>query len=113
MTSVYHELLPESYLLILAPGQAGKTEAALANSLHCAQRSGRPAVWVDCSLLSTLSDEAAGLLWAAHYELQRRHSQLVLVHVPERVRQNLLDWALGPAPCIVPTLLDAAQQLHA
>ncbi|MDB5236062.1 MAG: hypothetical protein JWR44_3055 [Hymenobacter sp.] len=110
MTVVYHEILPESYLLILAPGQTGEREAALAHWLHCAQRSGKPAVWVDCGMLSSLSEEAVGLLWASHFQLRQNHGQLVLVHVPDRVKQALLKRELGPAPCMVPTLLDAAHQ---
>ncbi|MBF9221133.1 STAS domain-containing protein [Hymenobacter ruricola] len=110
MTVVYHELLPDSYLLILAPSRADEPEAALAHSLHCAQRSGKPAVWVDCGMLHSLSDEAAGLLWGAHHQLEEKHAQLVLVHVPERVKKDLLQRELGPAPCMVPTLLDAARQ---
>ncbi|MBF9141156.1 STAS domain-containing protein [Hymenobacter properus] len=111
MTVVYHELLPESYLLILAPSHAEEPEAALAHSLHCAQRSGKAAVWVDCGMLHSLSDEAVRLLWVAHHQLEEKHAKLVLVHVPERVRRDLLKRELGPAPCIVPTLLDAARQM--
>ena len=110
MTVIYHEMLPESYLLILAPGRVGEREIALAHWLHHAQRSGRLAVWVDCSMLQSLSDEAAQLLWASHFKLQKRHAQLVLVHVPVRVTQVLLSRELGSAPCMVPTLLDAARQ---
>jgi anti-anti-sigma regulatory factor len=110
MTVVYHELLPESYLLILAPGRTEEPEAALAHSLHCAQRSGKAAVWIDCGMLHSLSDEAARLLWGAHHQLEAKHAKLVLVHVPDRVRRDLLKRELGPAPCIVPTLLDAARQ---
>jgi anti-anti-sigma regulatory factor len=111
MTVVYHELLPNSYLLILAPGRTDEPEVALAHWLKCAQRSGKPAVWVDCGMLSSLSDEAARLLWASHHQLEEQHMQLVLVHVPERVKAELLNQELGPAPCIVPTLLDAARQM--
>lgn len=110
MTVVYHELLPESYLLILAPGREGEPETGLAHWLKCAQRSGKSAVWVDCGMMSSLSSEAIRLLWNSHYQLQEKHAQLVLVHVPERVRKELLEQELGPAPCIVPTLLDAARQ---
>ena len=113
MTIVYHELLPESYLLILVPGGAGGPEAALANSLHCARRSGKPAVWVDCSLVNGLSDEATRLLWASHRQLREHHAELVLVHVPDHLKNELLDHAAGPAPCIVATLLDAAQHTRA
>ncbi len=111
MTLVYHELLPESYLLILAPGGEGdEREAGLAHWLQCAHHSGKPAVWVDCSMVQTLSGEAMRLLWASHHHLQANRAQLVLVHVPERMHQELLDQEQGPAPCIVPTLLDAARQ---
>jgi anti-anti-sigma regulatory factor len=109
MTTVYQELLPESYLLILAPGGPDGAEVALADSLHCAQHSGRPAVWVDCSLLNHLSKEAAQMLCAINHELSKHHTELVLVHVPERVKNELLDQASGPPLCIVATLLDAAQ----
>lgn len=110
MTVVYHELLPESYLLILAPGHEGRPETGLAYWLNRAQHSGKPAVWVDCGMLRSLSSEAIQLLWNTHYQLQEKHVQLVLVHVPEHVRTALLEQEQGPAPCIVPTLLDAAQQ---
>lgn len=112
MHVIYHELLPESYLLILAPGPQGEPESVLASWLRRAQRSGKPAVWVDCSMLESLSTEAVRLLWNSHFQLQEKHAQLVLVHVPERVKRELLGKGLGPAPCMVPTLLDAAQQAH-
>lgn len=109
MTTVFHELLPESYLIILAPGPETPSELALAHRLRCAERSGKPEVWVDCSLLSELSGEAARLLWDTHYRLQEQFARLVLVHVAEPVRQMLLAQHLGPMPRIVPTLLDAAR----
>lgn len=112
MHVVYHELLPESYLLILAPGRPGQPESMLARCLRRAQRSGKSSVWVDCGMLDSLSAEGARLLWNAHFQLQEQHAQLVLVHVPERVKRELLEQELGPAPCIVPTLLDAARQAH-
>lgn len=112
MKIVYREQLPESYLLVLGPGTAGEPEEALAHWLNCARTSGKPAVWVDCGMLSSLSDEAAALLLASHYQLQQVHSHLVLVHVPQRVAKELLERAPGAVPCIVPTLLDAAQQAH-
>jgi anti-anti-sigma regulatory factor len=112
MTVVYHEVLPESYLLILAPGRVNEPEVALAEELHRAQRSGKASVWVDCGMLRSLSNEAADLLWASHHQLQEKHAQLVLVHVPEHLKLEFLSHETGPAPCMVPTLLDAAQQLH-
>ena len=112
MHVIYHELLPESYLLILAPGRPDRQEVVLARWLRRAQRSGKSAVWVDCGMLDSLSAEAARLLWRTHFQLQEQYAQLVLVHVPERVKRELLEQELGPAPCIVPTLLDAARQAH-
>ncbi len=113
MTRVFHELLPDSYLITLAPGSADGSEAALAYRLRCAERSSKPEVWVDCRLLAELSDEAACLLWDAHYQLQEQFARLVLVHVAEPVRKTLLAQHLGPTPRMVPTLLDAARQAPA
>ena len=110
MTTIYHELLPESYLIILAPARDGESEAALEHQLKCAERSGKSAVWVDCGMLHSLSAEAARLLWGLHHYLQEQRAELVLVHVPEPVKTVLLNQEAGPAPCIVPTLLDAARQ---
>lgn len=107
MTTVVHELLAESYLIILAPGPAGNSEAVLAARLRRAARSGKKEVWVDCSLLTTLSAEAARLLWAAHRSLSRQFSRLVLVHMSDGVWQQLQAGEVGPLPRIVPTLLDA------
>ena len=112
MHVIYHEMLPESYLLILAPGRPGEPESVLARWLRRAQRSGKSSVWVDCGMLNSLSAEAARLLWHSHFQLQEQHAQLVLVHVPERVKRELLEQELGPAPCMVPTLLDAARQAN-
>jgi hypothetical protein len=60
---VYHELLPEAYLLVLAadPTPGLVPEAELAALLRQAARSGKPAVWVDCRLLPTLSRPAGAL----------------------------------------------------
>ncbi|MCI1189093.1 hypothetical protein MON38_16840 [Hymenobacter sp. DH14] len=113
MTTVFHELLPDSYLIILAPGSDEHSEAALAHRLRCAERSGKPEVWVDCSMLEELSNEAARLLWDSHYQLQEQFARLVLVHVAEPVKKVLLAQHLGPTPRIVPTLLDAARQAPA
>ena len=106
--NVCYELLPESYLIILAPGPAGQPEAALAYRLQQAERSGKKEVWVDCSLVPTISEEAARLLWAAHLALREQCARLVLVHLSDHAKQLLLAGELGPEPRIVPTLLDAA-----
>ena len=108
MIKVFHEILPESYLIILAPGSVGDAETALDFRLQRAVRSGKKEVWVDCSLLTTLSEQAARLLWAAHHTLQEQFARLVLVHLSDNVKQQLQALELGPLPRIVPTLLDAS-----
>jgi hypothetical protein len=110
MTLVYHEVLPESYLLILTPSSANEPEEGLDHALSCASRSGKPAVWVDCKRVDTLSAEAAGVLCAYNHQLLGRGVRLVLFQVSERVRRELLSWKVSPPLCIVPTLNDAARQ---
>ena len=80
---VCHELFPTSYLLALAPTAATTTtttETELEAHLTLAGRSSRPAVWVDCRLLDTLSATAAWLLWAGQQRLHRRHAHLGSVY---------------------------------
>lgn len=112
MMVVYHEALPESYLLVLAPSSTDPWASELARYLGRACRSGKPAVWVDCRLLDTLPAAAARLLWASHLRLHRRHVQLVLCRVSEALEQTLRRVSAGPGPdlCLVPTLDDAAEQ---
>jgi hypothetical protein len=61
MLIVYHELLPQAYLLGLAPDPAATSERALAQHLRHALQSGKAAVWVDCRLLTSLSPAAVRL----------------------------------------------------
>jgi hypothetical protein len=112
MMIVHHELLPDSYLLILAANPADPSELELAHHLSCAARSNKPAVWVDCRLLDSLSLTAARLLLACHYRMQRRKAQLILCRVSERLEQALqrASERLTPTLCLVPTLDDAAEQ---
>jgi anti-anti-sigma regulatory factor len=110
MMVVYHESLPASYLLVLAPNTANPSETELAHYLGEARRSGKPAVWVDCRLLDTLSRVGARLLWASHLRLHRRGIKLVLCRVSECLKQALSQVGAGPALCLVPTLDDADQQ---
>ena len=81
-------------------------EAYLAQACH----SGKPAVWVDCRLLDTLSTTAAWLLWACQHRLHRRHARLVLYRVPTAVEHTLRRTLAGKDAdlLIVPTLDDAA-----
>ena len=78
---VCHELFPTSYLLALAPTVTSTlAETELEAHLTLAGRSSRPAVWVDCRLLDTLSATAAWLLWAGQQRLHRRHAKLGSVY---------------------------------
>ena len=108
---VCHELFPTSYLMALAPTVTTTlAEAELEAHLALACNSGKPAVWVDCRLLDTMSTTAAWLLWACQQRLHRRHARLVLCRVSvavERVLRRTLAGAGGNL-LIVPTLDDAA-----
>ena len=115
---ICHELFPTGYLLALAPAATTAAAATAATTAetdleaHLARacRSGRPAVWVDCRLLDTLSATAAWLLWACQQRLHRRHARLVLCRVPAAVERVLRRTLAGTGAdlLIVPTLDDAA-----
>jgi anti-anti-sigma regulatory factor len=108
MMIVYHELLPQAYLLGLAPDPAATSELALAQHLSHALQSGKAAVWVDCRLLTSLSPAAVHLLCAYHRRLQRRQAQLVLCRV-SGVLARVLHQA-SPDLCLAPTFDEAATQ---
>lgn len=103
MMIVYHEILPQAYLPIPAHDPT-TSELPLAWQLKRAMRSGKPAVWVDCRLLHTLSGTALRLLRACHRTLQRRHAQLVLCRVPAALAQ----WPALAGLCLAPTYEAAA-----
>ncbi|UOG77683.1 STAS domain-containing protein (plasmid) [Hymenobacter tibetensis] len=92
---VYHEALPTGYLLALAPDAGATTETELADHLEQACRSGRPAVWVDCRLLDTLSPTAVWLLWSCQLRLRRRGIPMILCGASARVQQVLQQTLAG------------------
>ena len=106
MTIAYHEAFPAGYLLVLASGEA--PDADLAHHLDRACRSGKPAVWLDCRLLDSLSATSTWLLWACQYRLQRKQVKLVFCNVSERLDRALRRIFTCGDLCIVPTLDDAA-----
>ncbi|QKG53424.1 STAS domain-containing protein [Hymenobacter sp. BRD67] len=110
---IFHELFPASYLLALAPAPTTTGEAELAAHLARACRSGKPAVWVDCRLLDSLSVTAAWLLWSCQQRLHRRKARLILCQVPTAVERTLQHTLAGTGThlLIVPTLDDAAALL--
>jgi len=109
MNTVYHELLPHSYLLLLLPGptHTDADEPALAQALHCASRSGKQAVWVDCELVTQLSTTSVRMLWDYHHHLQQQRVKLVLVH-PCAELQEQLSTSGSPELCFAADLCDAA-----
>lgn len=113
MTTVFHELLPESYLLRLLPGPANEPERALKHTLRRACRSGKPAVWVDCEQVADLPQEALDLLSSCHRQLRQQRMQLVLVHASEALRQHLLRQQRGSGLCFVPSIGEAVRQSSA
>lgn len=106
MTIAYQAAFDAGYLLVLAPGEGPVTD--LAHQLDYACRSGKPAVWVDCRLLDTLSATATWLLWACHLRLQHRQVKLVFCNVSERLTHVLQRIFTCGGLGIVPSLDDAA-----
>ncbi|RYU84312.1 STAS domain-containing protein [Hymenobacter persicinus] len=108
---IYREILPESYLLILVDEAlpTAPSETVLHQALSRAARSGKGSVWVDCSSLHQLPAHAAALLTRYGRKLNRQGVSLILCHLSEAVRKELLTQDPALAPLIVPTLLDAQQ----
>lgn len=107
MLDIHREVLPDSYLLILAPDAPGPDEPKLTRALYRASRSEKKAVWIDCSLLEDLSPDAIELLLAYAYHLRCQSRRLVLSHVPDHVRHHFLHLDIASQPLIVSSLLDA------
>ncbi|RYU80240.1 STAS domain-containing protein [Hymenobacter persicinus] len=110
---VYHEILPDSYLLILAENAELPEEVALAKLLRQAARSGKSYIWIDCSHIHQLSQQALTLLLRYYQRLRRRHMPLVLCHLDEGLQQLFRKLPDTTRPPIVPTLLDADAYCHA
>ncbi|HEX8350907.1 MAG TPA: hypothetical protein VF598_13170 [Hymenobacter sp.] len=107
MLDIQREVLPDSYLLILAPDSTSPDEIKLSRALHRASRSEKKAVWVDCSLLEDLSADAIDLLLAYAFHLRCQDRRLVLCHVPDHVRHHFLNLDAASQPLLVFSLLDA------
>lgn len=108
MMIVYHELLPQAYVLGLTPGPA--FEVALAQQLRHAERSGKAALWADCRLLTSLSAEAVRLLHTCHHRLRRRQARLVLCRVAGQLAGALRQASADL--CLAPTFDEAAAQQY-
>ncbi|ALD21119.1 hypothetical protein [Hymenobacter sp. DG25A] len=107
MLDVQRELLPDSYLLIVAPETTDAPEHKLARGLHRATRSGRRLIWVDCSLLKEIPIEAIDLLLAYDFHLRQQSRELVLCHLPESALNYFSGIAPTQRPALAANLLDA------
>ncbi|WP_400193541.1 STAS domain-containing protein [Hymenobacter sp. B81] len=107
---VYREILPNSYLLILADDLPEHTEQddALDWALRRAVRSGKSSVWVDCTHLHHLPPDAGQVLTYYYAKLRKHGMDLVLCHLNPEVLQEL-EKLSAVHPPVVPTLLDAEQ----
>lgn len=104
---VYREILPESYLLILADDNEPAGSSQLSYALRRALRSGKPSIWIDCSHLHNLSFSTLRVLLRYYRRLQERHIPLVLCHLDGPVGQLLAKLPTALRPPVVPSLLDA------
>lgn len=104
---VYREILPNSYLLILLSVRKQPILDDLKEALHQAGRSGKQSVWIDCSCLLHMSQQAANLLLHHYRLLRRRNVQLVLCHLSPHAEQAFHKLAPTGGPPVVSNLLDA------
>ncbi|WP_160328167.1 STAS domain-containing protein [Solirubrum puertoriconensis] len=98
---VYHEILPDRYVLLLteSPVSANGTAAdTLARCLLQAWRSGKTSVWVDCSRLHHLPANARDLLLRYQKRLGRRSVKLVLSKPNAEVQHAFADVAPDARP---------------
>ncbi|MCC2547307.1 STAS domain-containing protein [Hymenobacter sp. BT175] len=113
MIEVYREILPESYLLILADDQQAEETSPLAKALKKASNSGKRNVWVDCSHLHHLSASTVELLLKYNQKLRRRHMKMVLCHLDDTAQADVRRVPAAAKLPVVPTLLDADRLCHA
>ena len=104
---VYREILPNSYLLILADDRAPAAEAQLTAALRLASRSGKPSIWVDCSHLPHLPLSSLRVLLRYYRRLRARKVPLILCHLGDAAHQLLAKLPTATRPPVVPSLLDA------
>lgn len=111
MLDVHREILPNGFLLILSPDTFSRDEVKLTRALHRASRSEKKAILVDLSLVDTVSEEAIELLLAYAFILHAQGRRLILCHVPEPDQHHFLYLDAASQPLLVPSLLDAIQEI--
>lgn len=108
MMDVYREILPDSYLLILADAANATGEEGLRRALKRAGSSGKASVWVDCSQLPDLPTAALQLLGTYYELLQEKQVNLVLCHLSDGLQGTVQALPRHQRPPVVATLLEAA-----
>ncbi|WP_088842466.1 hypothetical protein [Hymenobacter gelipurpurascens] len=83
----------------------------LTRALHRASRSDKPAILVDFSLVNTISEETTELLLAYAFLLHAQDRRLILCHVPQPVQHHFIYLDAASQPLLVPSLLDAIQEI--
>lgn len=108
---VYREILPDSYLLILTdnPAPHPAEVAALRQALRRAGASGKTNIWVDCSQLQHLPEQALRLLCDFYLRFQHQHVNLVLCHLDDDSQHTIQELPMPAQPPVVDTLLEAAR----
>lgn len=92
--NVYHEILPDRYVLLLADGAGPDADSApdsLARCLRQACHSGKTSVWIDCSRLHSLPAAARDLLLYYRQRLSRRSVRMVLGAASPIIRAAFTD----------------------
>jgi anti-anti-sigma regulatory factor len=111
MLDVHREVLPNGFLLILSPDTSSTDDVKLTRALHRASRSDKPAVLVDFSLVNHISEESIELLLAYAFLLHAQDRRLILCHVPQPVQHHFIYLDAASQPLLVPSLLDAIQEI--
>lgn len=111
MMDVHREVLPNGFLLILSPDTSSSDDVKLTRALHRASRSEKPAILVDFSLVSTISEESIELLLAYAFLMHNQERRLILCHVPQPVQHHFIYLDAASQPLLVPSLLDAIQEI--
>ncbi|WP_303310851.1 hypothetical protein [Hymenobacter sp. BT730] len=100
------EILHNSYLLILS-NEPDPALASLREALQRAGRSGRPNIWVDCSHMDELEDQALTLVMQEASRLRQIGVQVVLCHPPASCRLPAHTGLPEDQLLIAASLLDA------
>lgn len=91
MTAVCPESLPASHWLVRAPGAARGSQASLQYWPGQANQSGKAAGWAIATCCPPSPTKPSGCCGARTGHVHQRQARLLLVHVPGRFRQWLLQ----------------------